>query len=254
MLTRPPISVAIITLNEAKNIQACIESAVGLGPVIVVDAESSDQTAEIARQCGATVFQRSWTNFSEQKQSAVETCDTDWVLVLDADERLVPSLLAEISHLDLSDPGVAYAIPRTTFFLGRAIKYCGWRPDYVIRLFNKSRVRFNNRPVHESVIGYQSLEYLTESIHHFSYPTRADVIRKIDQYSRLGAEQIAHNQRAHWFSPFTHASWSFFRTYVLKAGFLDGYPGFEIARMNAQTTFRKYLIARQMMEAHESSR
>lgn len=239
------ISIAIITLNEQHNITECLCSCQEFNSITIVDAGSDDNTTNLIKASGRDVIHRDFTNFSEQKQFAIDQSKTDWILLLDADERLTPELIQEIKNLNLDDPSIAYAIPRRSYFLGKEIRYCGWYPDFVTRLFNRTKVRLNKRPVHESVEGFRLVVKLHNPILHFSYQSMLDVARKIEQYSRLGAQQLLHKRsKINPTEPFLRAGWAALKTLVIKFGFLDGWSGIEIARMNYQTTKRKYQIAR----------
>ena len=242
------ISIAIITYNEELNIGDCIDSASELGPITIVDSGSSDRTEEIAKAAGTQVLYKQWTNFSTQKQYAVNHCISEWVLVLDADERLTPPLIDELKGLSLDDPSVAYAIPRRTFFLGKEVKHSGWTPDYVTRLFNKNHCKFNGRAVHETAIGFTQLKKLKNALLHYSYQLKSEIDAKIDQYSDLGAQTISAKRT---YIPsvecFLRASWIFFKTLFIKLGFLDGKTGVAIAVMNFRSTYLKYKKARVLL-------
>lgn len=242
------ISVAIITYNEERNISDCIQSARTLGPIVVVDSGSTDRTTGIVQSTGGTLHRKPWVDFSEQKQYAIDNCLTDWVLILDADERLTSLSIQEITHLNLNDPSIAYAIPRKSFFLGNEVRYCGWRPDYVVRLFNRNQCRFNGRSVHEAIIGFKKVRHLKNSLLHYSYQSKAEINKKIDLYSDLGA-QIISTKRTNISSTecFLRASWIFVKTLLIKLGVLDGTTGFRIALMNFKSTYLKYKKAKERL-------
>lgn len=246
------ISIAMIVLNEEQNIGDCIKSCQNLGMLTIVDGGSEDNTVERITSMGHRVIYRKWTNFCEQKQHAVDLCATDWVLFLDADERLTPALISEIKNLSLDDQTVAYAIPRKTYFLGKEIHFCGWRPDYVTRLFNRTHVRFNDRPVHESVVGFSKTLKLTNPLLHFSYRNENDITRKIMQYSELGAQRLIKTRKSiNAAEPFLRGAWVLVKTLTLKLGILDLKSGLQIAMMNYTTTKLKYIKAKELLSFDE---
>lgn len=242
------ISIAIITHNEEGNIGACIQSVKKLGLIVVVDSGSTDQTAKNISTTDAKLLFKPWINFSIQKQYAVDNCPTDWVLILDADERLTAQLIEEIKNLVLNDPSIAYAIPRRSFFLGDEVKYCGWRPDYVIRLFNRNYCKFNGREVHETIIGFKKVQYLKNSLVHYSYQSEADIDKKVSLYSDLGAQAISTKRtKIPPFEPVLRATWIFLKTFLLRLGFLDRLTGFRVSMMNYESTYLKYKKAQQLL-------
>lgn len=249
------ISIAIITYNEASNIGNCIQSAKMLGPMVVVDSGSTDGTVEIISSTEAKLFVHPWVNFSTQKQYAVDNCPTDWVLILDADERLTPKLIEEINNLVLDDPAIAYAIPRRSFFLNTEVKHCGWTPDYVLRLFNRDQCRFNGRAVHEAIIGFKTIKHLKNPLIHFSYQSAADVDKKTLLYSDLGSQAVsAKRTKIPPVEPALRASWAFLKTFIIKLGMLDGMTGVKISKMNYKCTYLKYKKARDLLDLTEQSR
>lgn len=242
------LSIAVLVKNERENIEDCIRSIDPLGEVTVTDTGSTDGTVEYLHENKLRYQQTVWKNFSMAKQSAVDFCINQWVLIIDADERVTPALESEIRSLDLADPFTAYAIPRQSFFLGRPVRYCGWRPDYVVRLFNRDICQFNNLHVHESIAGYRQLVYLKNSLLHFSYRSQTDVVRKVQQYAELGAEDLmAKKRKIGILTPPYHGVWAFMKTFLFRLGILDGKVGWRIAQMNAQTTYKKYQLARERL-------
>ena len=144
-----PISVVIITLNEESNIKRCLDSVRLFDEIIIVDSGSTDQTIDIAEKHGAKVIRHEWLGFGPQKQYAVNQASHDWVLSLDADEYLSSDLIEDVQNARLDDPSSAFAINRRSFFLGKEVKYSGWSPDWVIRLFNRNNACFTDDLVHE---------------------------------------------------------------------------------------------------------
>jgi len=231
----PSISVVIITFNEEHNIKQCLDSVSLFDEIIIVDSGSTDQTIDIAEKHGAKVIRHDWLGFGPQKQYAVNQASHDWVLSLDADEYLSSDLIENIQNARLDNQSSAFAINRRSFFLGKEVKYSGWSPDWVIRLFNRNNACFTDDPVHERVNGFSTLHQLDGLMFHNTYPTKEEIKNKTQKYGLLG-QRSRKKKKNRYFS----ATWAFLRTYLIKAGFLDGITGFKIASMNAKTTFIKY--------------
>lgn len=245
------ITLVVIAKNEETNIVDCLSSWAELGPAfVVVDAFSDDSTAKLAAQMNAKVVKRKFDNFSKQKNFGISLATTDWIFVLDADERLSPELRAILTTIKLSDSQSAYAVPRINYFLGKRVRFCGWSPDFVTRLFNKRECFFNNNLVHESIIGQKTTIKLKTPLIHFSYRTHDDIDRKIEQYGRLGAKNM---QRKHKSCPsiarvYAASLWTIISTLTLKCGVFDGITGLRVALMNGKTTFKKYSLYRQFVK------
>lgn len=237
------LSVIIITLNEAANIEACLRSVSFADEVLVLDAGSSDQTAELARGCGALVHVTTdWPGFGRQKNRALELAQYPWVLSLDADERVPSDLARQIQGVLGEGSGVAYEIPRLTQFCGRWIRHGGWTPDYVLRLFRKDSARFSDDLVHERVVIRSGVSArLTAPLLHYSYPTPSHYWRKLEQYSQAWAEQrFARGQKTSMARAALAGVVAFLRSYFFRLGFLDGAMGFAVCTMQAQAAFGKY--------------
>ena len=238
----PKISVAIITKNEAPNISRAIKSCIQFDEVVIIDSESSDQTTTIAESMGARCIIQAWLGFGDQKQRAVELCSNDWILSLDADEELTPALVERIKSLDLSDDAEAFSIKRVSFFLGKPVRFSGWQNDYVIRLFNRTHAHFSPRLVHEQIMGYKKATPLSgPAIKHYSYQSVADVEKKVDLYSELGAKELLKTRKTKFrsWAIFVKPIFAFIRTFFLRLGILDGLTGFKISLMNTRVTFLK---------------
>lgn len=242
----PSISVTLITKNEASNIEACLQSVSWADELIVVDSGSSDQTVAMARSLGAKVFETAdWPGFGVQKNRALQHATSDWVLSIDADERVSPELAQEIQKALAQNADCAYASPRLTFFLGKAVRHCGWYPDYSPRLFKRGRGRFSDHLVHEGLLLDDPIRRFKSDLLHYSYRTQQDVDKKIAEYGLAGAQQMALSGKHVWpLTPTLKAAWAWFRTLTLRGGLLDGTAGLRIARMNAKTTWTKYSISR----------
>ena len=244
------LSVIIITKNEAANMRDCLASVAFADEIIVVDSGSSDGTVEICRELGAKVFVHAdWPGFGPQKNRALSYASHEWVFAIDADERVTPELEAQLKSAIRGEYD-GYFVPRLSQFCGRFIRHSGWYPDYVLRLFKRLHARFSDDVVHEQVILLGRSAKLRSPLLHYTYLNLADVERKTVQYATAGAQQsFARGRRAHvWDAPIRGA-WAFVRTYLLRAGFLDGSAGFNIARMNARTTYLKYRQLHQLNAA-----
>jgi len=235
------LSVIIITKNERLNIRACLESVAWAAEIIVVDSGSRDDTVAICREFTPHVYIHDWPGFGAQKNRALDYASKAWVLSLDADERVTPELHAQLIKAMEDTRKDGYYLPRLSQFCGRFIRHSGWFPDYVLRLFKRTKGRFSNDLVHESVILQGSSGKLSSPLLHYSYIDEADVHRKTEQYASAAALQMFNSGKAASSADApVRAGWAFFRTYCLRLGFLDGTSGFNIARMNARTTYLKY--------------
>ena len=253
------ITAAIITFNEAENIREACESVAWVDEIVVVDAESSDATRDIAAACGARVINRPWPGFALQKQFAADQATNDWVLSLDADERVSAEL--KLSILKLVDQNGAnladgYLIPRQSSYMGRWIRGGGWYPDRQLRLFKKSLARWEGPHIHESVkmnAGAQVAELTGDLLH---YPARdASYHHRMigERYAPLGARQMFETgRRTSSFRIATAAPAAFLRSYVLKGGFRDGLAGLSIASFAAHHAFLKHLLLWEMQQKEDS--
>ena len=241
----PTLSVILITRNEEANLADCLASLEGIAQqIVVVDTNSSDRTLEIAKSYGAAIAQPpDWPGFGPQKNRALDLATGEWVLSLDADERLTPALKSEIvtaihhsAHVD------CFAIPRLSWYCGRFIRHSGWNPDYVDRLFKRGSALFSDDLVHERLIPSGQVAKLENPMLHYSFMNYSQVLQKIDRYSTASAEQaFAQGKTSTPLKAVLHGAWSFFRTYFLQAGFLDGPQGFTLAMSNAQGTYYRYV-------------
>ena len=249
------LSVIIITKNEAENIQACLDSVGFANEWIIVDSGSTDGTVEIARAAGATVIQTAdWPGFGPQKNRALDAAQGEWVLSLDADERIPEALRDEILAAMNETTHPSFALPRLSSFCGHFIHHSGWYPDYVVRLFRCGAGRFSGDQVHEKVIVQQgSTGKLRTPILHYSYRSDSDYLRKLDQYSTLGARQaFAAGKRASLRKAIGHALSAFIRCYVFRRGFLDGRAGVMVALSSAESAYHKYLKLMLMAESEST--
>ncbi|MFT3858118.1 MAG: glycosyltransferase family 2 protein [Aquabacterium sp.] len=241
----PTLSVTLITKNEAGNIADCIRSVQWADEIIVVDSGSTDDTIDIARQLGAKVYQTSdWPGFGIQKNRALSHATSDWILTIDADERVTPALAKEIRQAVQRNASAAYASPRLTYFAGKPVRHCGWYPDHSARLFRRGRGRFSDHLVHEHLILDDPVLRLKGDLLHYSYRDMQQARIKEDAYGRAGAQElIRKGRRPMALTPHLKGGWAWFRTFILRGGILDGRTGMAISRMNARTTFLKYQLA-----------
>jgi glycosyltransferase involved in cell wall biosynthesis len=248
MHNKTPLSVAIITKNEEERLPECLKSVTFADEVLVVDSESTDGTVELATSFGARVLIEPWRGYSGQKQYAVDQCLHDWVLILDADER-IPQETAQVISRELArnDAEIsAYGFRRKNYLHGTWIKHCGWWPDRIVRLVNRKVGGFDGRPVHEKWVtkGVRELDAIIE---HISFRNYSDLLAKMENYSNLASkEMFEKNARVNAITPILHGLWMFVRTYFLELGILDGFDGFVISTTNAGGSFLKYAKAREM--------
>lgn len=239
------LSIILITKNESINLVACLSTLSFAQEWIVVDSGSTDSTVEIARRFGASVLiTQDWPGFGKQKNRALDLATGDWVLSIDADERVTPELAAEIQMAISTSSADIFDIPRRTSFCGQWIDHCGWSPDRVARLFRRGRARFNENLVHESLqaeqVG-QSIQNLKNPLLHYSYPTPNHYWDKLKIYSEAWATQKQAEGKTASISRALAASCvAFVRSYIIRLGFLDGALGFVVCQMQAQATFYKY--------------
>ena len=231
-MSRERLSVVVVTHNEEVRIRACLESAAWADELIVVDAESADKTATIARELTDHVIVRPWPGFAAQKNFGLAQAHGDWILALDADELVSAPLREEIAAI-LAGGGehVGYAIPRRNVFWGRWVRHGGLYPDWQLRLFRRGQGRFVERSVHESVTVDGSVGRLAGHLEHRSYRDVADFLERADRYSTLAAEEwLASGRRSRPLVDLVgRPVGRFLGMFVARAGFLDGWRGFLLA-------------------------
>ncbi len=237
------ISVILITKNEADNVQQCLSTVSWANEIVVVDAGSSDSTVVKAQEFTKKVFVRPWEGYGAAKNFALSQVTADWVLWLDADERVSDSLREEILRMLAMQnrPEIAYSVPRKANFLGRWILHCGWYPGRVTRLFKRGSGHFTDSKVHErlEIVGQEG--ELVSDLLHYTDPTLTHYFEKFNKYTSLAAEELVDGRRSFGVSQITiRPFWTFFRMYILKLGFLDGLPGFILCVLSSCYVFTKY--------------
>lgn len=238
------LSAIIITRNEARNIAECLDALRFCDERIVVDSGSTDATVEIAARHGARVVEHAWCGYGPQKNFALSLAQGDWVLSVDADERVSGELADAIVVAVQSPQFDAYEFPRRSSFCGRPMRHSGWYPDYVLRLFRRGVARFNDVMVHERVIYDGKVGRLSAPLIHHPVLRLEDALSRVDRYSTASAEAIVASGRQVFFmTGIGHGLASFFRAYVLRAGFLDGAEGFLLAVANAEGSYYRYMKA-----------
>ena len=236
------LTVTVITRNEATNIAAALDSVSWADEIIVVDSHSTDETVAIARRHATRVDVRDWPGYSAQKNHAAGLASNDWILSIDADERVTPELAAEIrATLQAEPPARGYRIPRVTNYLGRWIRSTDWYPDYQLRLYDRRAGRWNGRRVHESVALDGTPGVLRSELQHHAYRDISHHLATIDRYTTLAAEQWREEgRRANVFSALVHARLAFVRNFILRRGFRDGAAGFLVSVLNSYYVFLKF--------------
>jgi glycosyltransferase involved in cell wall biosynthesis len=237
------LSVIIITKNEAHVISDCLASAAWADEIVVVDSGSDDDTVEICQKFGALVSENEWSGYGKQKNHALARAKGDWILSIDADERVTPALRQEIEHA-IANPNdcVAWQIPRLSSFCGRFMHHSGWWPDYVIRLFHRDHAKFSDDRVHERVIVKGLTGTLTEHFLHESIENLEELLTKMNQYTTAGAlMSYERKQTTSLTKAIGRGFWAFFRCYILRAGFLDGREGFILSVSTAESTYYRHL-------------
>lgn len=240
------ISATIIVKNEEANIQDCLNSLDFVDEIVVVDSGSSDTTETICRACPQVkFFSHPWEGFGKQKNVAAGLAGNDWILNIDADERISTELRTSIMAADYGR-FAAFRMARENYFGKRWIRRCGWYPDAKVRLYDRRQTAFSEKVVHEGVIEPENTGSLTGNLRHFTYSGIADYVARMDRYSSLAAEEIIKKGRkpglgAILFRPV----WTFLSMYLLRGGFLEGYIGLLLSLLYAQYTFLKYAKARE---------
>jgi len=237
------LSVIVITKNEEAVIRRCLQSVAWADEIVVVDSGSSDRTLDVCREVGAKIqVTPDWPGPGPQRNRAIDLARGEWVLALDADEWVTEELRREIEQMLRSpDDTVAYRVPRLSSYCGRYIRHSGWWPDYVSRLFRRDKARFGGGIVHDHLLPQGPVGKLHAHLMHEAFTDLEEVLQKVNSYSTWGAQTLAENgKQAGLLTAIAHGLWTFLKTYLLHAGFLDGREGFMLAVSNAEGTYYKY--------------
>ena len=248
-MSRPTLSVIVITKNEAELIGQCLESVKWADEIVVVDSGSTDATVDICRRYTDKVVVTDWPGFGPQKNRALDLATGDWVLSIDADEEVSPELAQEIQRVLQTPTAQGYTLSRLSSYCGRFMRHSGWWPDPVLRLFQRNAGRFTDARVHERVVVQGTVRALHATLLHHSYRSLDQVLHKVNHYSHESALALqAKGRRAGLSTAIGHGLWTFIRTYIFKAGFLDGREGFILAVSNAEGTYYRYLKLMYLLE------
>ena len=248
------LSAAIVVLNEEERLRACLESVVWADEIVVVDAGSSDKTMAIAREFTDRALFRAWDGYGAQKNFALGQCRGDWLLSIDADERVPDALRDEIqATIRAERPEVGYYLPRRNMFQGRWVRHGGLYPDWQLRLFRRGRGAFLERAVHESVRVDGPTGRFAAPLVHESYRSVADAVARLNRYSDLAAADLARAGRGGSLADLlVRPAWRFLSMYFLRAGFLDGWRGLVLAALHAHYVFLRAAKVRERAGARSA--
>jgi glycosyltransferase involved in cell wall biosynthesis len=245
------LSVVIITKNEERDIERCFKSIVDVADeIIVVDSFSTDNTIALCEKYDVRVIQRMFSGYGNQKQFATMQASYDFVLSLDADEELSDKLIESILAIKKNGDKDYYLINRKNFYCNKEILFCGWNPDIHVRLFNKKKITWNNRRVHETIeiSNYSKTNLLEGNLNHYTCRTVKEHQQKEKRYSIINADILVHKGiPISFFTPYLSGLFRFLNVYILKLGLLDGYFGFMISVTLSKSSFNKYCLARKVI-------
>jgi glycosyltransferase involved in cell wall biosynthesis len=246
----PGVTAIVITLNESANLAAALDSVRWADEIIVVDAESTDDTVAIATRYTDRVIVRPWPGYIEQKNFAASQASHDWIFSLDADERVTPELAAEVRAVMATGPRCAgYRMARVSHYLGRWIRSTDWYPDYQLRLYDRRRARWVGRYVHESVEAEGDIGQLRAELQHYPYRDVSHHLRTIDRYTTLAAQQMSEDgRRTGPLRIVLNADAAFLRNYLLRGGIRDGAAGLIVSLINS------YYVAMKLVKLWEAQR
>ncbi len=246
---RPPLSAVLITRNAASQLAACLDSLAFCDEIVVVDSGSSDGTVALAQARGARVIRQDWLGFGPQKQFAVGQATHDWVLCVDADERVSDALRASIEAALAAPVFHAYRFPRCNRFMGRYLRHGEGYPDWSLRLFDRRHARWSDDAVHEKVVTDVPVGELSGDLLHDSAETLERYLAKQDEYTTLAArEALARGRRAPWLRMVASPIVRFIKFYIFRLGFLDGIPGLVHILIGCRNSFMKYAKMRAFLK------
>jgi len=237
------ITAIIPTLNEEVNIEQAIESVGFADEIIVIDSYSTDATVALAQKHDVTLIQRVFDDYSTQKNFAIDKAKHNWIYVLDADERVTPELRKEILERAKDPNGyVGFNVYRTFYFAGKKLKYSGWQHDKVIRFFRKDKCKYNGKIVHERIEAHGKVGFLKNKLEHYTYRNFDHFVGKLNRYAALKAQLLYEkNRKANLFHFVIKPPFKFFIHYVVRLGFLDGFPGFVISVVLSYSILVRYI-------------
>lgn len=236
------LTVLVTTFNEEVNVRDCLQSASFAGEIMVVDSNSTDRTVEIAKEFTGNIIQHEYVTPAKQKNWALPKVKTDWVFILDADERISEELAAKVRKLIEDPTHDGYSIRRRSYFFGRMINHCGWQHDYVLRLFKVGKGRYDDhRHVHESIILDGTCGRIAEPLIHHTYTSFEQYFEKFNRYTTWAALDLkTKGKRASWWNLHVKPKLRFFRQYILNGGFLDGRHGYLLCKTSEMSVLFKY--------------
>ena len=237
------VSAIVVCFNEEDRIEDCLKSLEWCDEIVMVDSYSTDRTPEIGRRYTEKFFQREWRGYRDQKAYAHSLATRDWVLLIDSDERVSEELRREIAAALADDKKefAGYAIPRLVYYLGRWWRRGGWYPDYDVRLFRRDRATWGGIDPHEKVIVDGKVRRLQSPLHHFTYRSIDDHINRINRFTSISSAELQ-KSGGHWrlSDALLRPAVRFFRSYVIKRGFMEGFAGFYVALTASVYVFLKY--------------
>lgn len=243
----PGISATIITKNEERNIADCLNTLTWADEIVVLDSGSTDRTMEIARAYTDKVFMKAWAGQGLQKNRAIALAQGPWIFSIDADERVIPELAEEIRRVTVKSPYRAYAMRRKNIYRGQWIRFGGWWPDRVTRLFIKGEAYFNDRVIHEALQVKAPTGKITNPLLHYSFRSAGDFVERAHRYSIYAApDMYREGRRATLWTAVSHSFFTLIQTYILRLGFLSGGAGALIAVSNCVGCFYRYMLLREL--------
>lgn len=243
-----PISLVVITYNEERNIERCLKAADFCDEMIVIDSGSLDRTVEVAEIAGARVVHRAWTGYRDQKNFGTELASHSWVLCIDADEVVTPELRRSIEIAFRQDPSIdGFEINRHAYYAGKRIDHCGWYPQWRLFLYRKEAAEWGGEEPHTIVLFRGKKARLRGDLNHYTYANlRQHFSKNIAAANDAAVAMHLSGRKATLFDIACRGPWSFFRTYFIHLGFLDGFHGLVIAVASGYYSFAKYAMLREL--------